>query len=63
LKHLLILLIVAIITLTAVFILYLPDLLEDVWLWLIGLAGPIIGFSKRIIKSLASFFNSINQNA
>jgi hypothetical protein len=49
-KHFLILLITAFVTLTIVFILYRPDIVEQVWLWVIGLAGPAIGWGKKIIK-------------
>jgi hypothetical protein len=51
-KHFLIVLIVALITLTIVFVIYRPDLLEAIWLWIIGLIGPIIGFAKKGIESL-----------
>ena len=58
-KHFVILLIVAVITITIVLLMYRPDLLEDIWLWVIGLIGPIIGFAKDGIKSLSKFIKSL----
>lgn len=49
-KHFLILLTVGLVTLTIVFIIYRPDLVEKVWLWVIGLAGPAIAWIKKIIE-------------
>lgn len=56
-KHLLILVLVTLVTLTIVFIVYRPDLLEDIWLWLIGLVGPIVGLGKAIIQKITNLFN------
>jgi len=42
------------------FAIYRPELLEDVWLWLIGLAGPIIGFIKEGIKSINKFIKQLD---
>lgn len=55
-KHFVIVLTVALITLAIMFAIYRPDILEDVWLWIIGLIGPIITFVKEGIKSLNKFF-------
>jgi len=59
-KHFVILLIVAIITITIVLLVYRPDLLEDTWLWIIGLIGPIIGFAKAGIKSISKFIKTLD---
>lgn len=59
-RHALILILVAIVTITIVLVIYRPDLLEDIWLWLVGLIGPIIGFVKSIAKSISKFFNSLD---
>ena len=48
-KHALILITIALITITVVFIIYRPDLIEKFWLWIIGLIGPILGFLREII--------------
>ena len=43
----------------AVFILLLffnPQLLDQIWLWMIGLAGSIIGFSRNIYDQLRQLF-------
>jgi hypothetical protein len=50
LKHFLILLTVGLVTLTIVFIIYRPDLVEKVWLWVIGLAGPVFAWLRKIIQ-------------
>lgn len=59
-RHILILIVVALTTITIVLLIYRPDLIEDVWLWLVGLAGPIIGIVGRISKSISNFFKSID---
>ena len=57
-KHFLILLAVALVTLSIVFIIYRPDLVEDVWLWVIGLAGTVIGLAKEGYKSVQNFIQA-----
>ena len=59
-RHALILILVALITISIILVIYRPDLLEDVWLWLVGLIGPIVGFVKAIIKSISNFFKSLD---
>ena len=59
-RHALILVLVALITISVILVIYRPDLLEDVWLWLVGLIGPIIGFVKAVIKSISNFFKSLD---
>ena len=54
-KHFFILLTVALITLAILFALHRPDLLEDIWLWIIGLIGPIIAIGQRAITSVQTF--------
>ena len=61
-KHFIIVLTVALITLSIMFAIYQPNILEDVWLWIIGLIGPIIGFLWEIIKSLNKFFKELDLN-
>jgi len=58
-KHFLIVLTAGLLTLTAVFIVYRPDLLEEVWLWVIGLAGPVIGTIQELIKSAKKWWQDI----
>ncbi|MCK5705854.1 MAG: hypothetical protein KAI29_32110 [Cyclobacteriaceae bacterium] len=38
-----------------------PELLNDIWLWLIGLAGLIIKTGKGIIDYIKSIFEKPNQ--
>jgi hypothetical protein len=59
-KNFIILLLVALITFTIVLVIYRPDLLEDIWLWVVGLIGPIIGFTKAAIKSVSKFIKSLD---
>ncbi|MEQ9403986.1 MAG: hypothetical protein RIM99_10390 [Cyclobacteriaceae bacterium] len=59
-KHALILILVALITITIILMIYRPDLLEDVWLWIVGLIGPIIGFVKEGIRAVNRFFKSLD---
>jgi len=49
-RKIIILLVVAVISLTVLFAIYNPSLLEDIWLWVIGLIGIIIEFIKRAIR-------------
>ena len=58
-KHFIIVLFVALITLSIMFALYRPDILEGVWLWIIGLIGPIIGILKEAFKYLSKLFEKI----
>jgi hypothetical protein len=46
------LLAVAFITLFIVVWVKRPDIISDFWLWLIGLAGPVIGLFKRILQKI-----------
>jgi len=62
-KHLVILLTVAIITLAIMFALYRPDLLEDIWLWIVGLIGPIIAFIQRIVGSIQSYIKQLEKKS
>jgi len=47
-----ILIIVALVTFAIIFFVQRPDILNEVWLWLIGLSGAIIEFFRRIFSSL-----------
>jgi hypothetical protein len=51
-RHAIILILTFLITLTVVFIIYRPDIVEDVWLWVIGMAGVIIGWAREGIKAI-----------
>ena len=44
------------------FLIYRPDLLEDIWLWIVGLIGPIIGFTKQGIRSIAKFIKEFDDS-
>lgn len=50
-----VLILVAILTLFALIFIFNPTLLKDVWLWLVGLVGPIIALLKKGSNSIESF--------
>ena len=59
-KHLIIVLLAALVTLAIVFAIYRPDLLEDAWLWLVGLMGPIIGGIQELIKGIKKYAKQLS---
>ncbi|MFP4470081.1 MAG: DUF5675 family protein [Bacteroidota bacterium] len=60
-KRFFIILIVALTTVAVLLLLYNPDLLEKVWLWIVGLIGTIAAFletaNKSISKTVKQVFN------
>jgi len=46
------LLVIALVTFAVIFFIQRPDILDQIWLWLIGLSGAIIEFFRRIFLSL-----------
>ena len=62
-KRIVILVFVALITVVVILMVKRPDLISNFWLWLVGLAGPIIGFFKRIIYEIENnkFFKSTDK--
>lgn len=62
-NHFLILLTVALITLTIVFIIYRPDLVEGVWLWVVGLAAPAIQLIKSSYQKVQSILSKHELNS
>jgi hypothetical protein len=61
-KHFIVVVLVAVITLTVVFAIYRPDLLEKAWLWVVGLMGPIIALARGIISRVNDYFKSFNNS-
>ena len=59
----LILIFVALLTITVMFIIYRPDLLEEIWLWLVGLIGPIFAVIKSGTKSIVKFIKSFENKS
>jgi|GEM_PF-2311989 len=55
-KRISILLFVAILTFIAVLYVKRPDLLSNVWIWLVGLAAPVIGLIKVVAENLKKWF-------
>ncbi len=61
-KHFIIVLVVGMLTLAIMLLLYRPEVMEDVWLWLIGLIGTIIGAFKKMIEGLQKYFKKLDPN-
>ena len=62
-KNALILIFIALLTIAVMFIIYRPDLLEEIWLWLVGLIGPIIAVIKSGIKSISKYIKSFENKS
>ena len=62
-KHFIIVLLAGIITFTLMLIIYRPDLLEDIWLWIIGLIGPIIGGFQFLVEKVQAYLKKLNPNS
>jgi hypothetical protein len=60
-KRFILLLLIALITLAVLFAWYNPAKLEDVWLWLIGLAGTIIGYARELIALAKKYINNLEK--
>ncbi|MEM6642355.1 MAG: hypothetical protein AAF616_05205 [Bacteroidota bacterium] len=56
-KHFLIVTLAGVVTLTIVLAIYRVDILEDIWLWIVGLIGPIIGTIQRVSQKVLSLIN------
>jgi len=61
-KRILLLILIAIITFVIVALFHNIDLLKDIWLWLIGLAGVIIRAGKGILDYFKSFLDKPDSN-
>lgn len=59
--HFIILLVVALVTVTVMLALYRFDILENIWLWIIGLIGPIIAFIRRSLNSVISYLKKLEK--
>ncbi len=57
-KRLTVLIFIALLTLLIVFWVKRPDIISNFWLWLIGLAGPIVALFRRLKQEIedSSFF-------
>lgn len=55
-KRILLLLLVAVVTFLLIALYKNPEILNDIWLWLVGLAGTIIKFGRDLVEYVASFF-------
>ena len=53
-KRFLIILIVALTTVAVLLLIYNPGLLEDIWLWIVGLIGAIVAFVQEAYKGISA---------
>lgn len=60
-KHFAIVIVVALLAIALLLFLYNPGILEDVWLWIVGLIGVIISAIKNAIEGLKNLFKSDQQ--
>jgi hypothetical protein len=51
-----VLLFIAILTFLAVLYVKRPDLLNHIWLWIVGLAAPVIGLVKKLAEFAKNWF-------
>lgn len=56
-KRFLFLLIVALITITVLLFFFNPEILEKVWLWIVGLIGPIVALIKKGAEGVSQLIN------
>ena len=57
-KNLAIVIIVALLAIALLLFIYNPGILEDIWLWIVGLIGVIVSAIKSAFEWLASLFKS-----
>jgi len=62
-KHFIIVLLAGIVTFTLILIIYRPDVLEAIWLWIIGLIGPIIGSFQLLIEKVQDYLKKFNTSS
>jgi len=56
-RWIIILVIIALFVFVALFFINNPGTIEDIWLWVIGLAGPIIAIFRNVTSKISSFFH------
>lgn len=57
-KRILLLLLVAVVTFLLIALYKNPEILSNIWLWLVGLVGAIIKFGRKLIEYVVSFFKN-----
>jgi len=64
-KRITVLVFIALVTFVVILLVKRPDIIGTWWLWLVGLAGPIIGFFQRIIQQVeqSRFFKPADKKA
>ena len=55
-KRILLLLFIAILVFVIILVIKRPDIIGNFWLWILGLAGPVIATGKRIINEAKKRF-------
>lgn len=51
-KRILIIIIIALVTVAVMLLIFRPELLDNIWLWIVGLIGAIVGYSKTLIEKI-----------
>ncbi len=51
-KRLIIILSITIVAIAAVLLIYKPDIIKDIWLWVVGLIGVIVGYSQSLLQKI-----------
>ena len=59
-KRIILLLFIAIVVFVIILIIKRPDIVGNFWLWVVGLAGPVIGIGKRIIHEIGQRIPFVN---
>lgn len=57
-KHFILLLIVALLAIAVLLFIFNPELLEEIWLWIVGLIGVIISAIRNLIDGIKNLFKS-----
>ncbi len=52
-KWIIVLISIAVLIFISLFLIFNIEIFNDIWLWLIGLAGPIIAFFKRFVQGIS----------
>jgi len=55
-RWIIILLVVIIATIGVLLLINFPSRINEIWLWIVGLIGPIIAFFRRITEGISNFF-------
>lgn len=57
-KRFLIVIIIALVTVGIMLLIFRPELLDDVWLWIVGLIGAIVGYARTLMEKIKKWTSS-----